>query len=78
MAQKATVKQIIEAMVALLGARAIILAGREALSDIDDIPEVLHPILAMGYAVPARGLINRTFKTKELRSVAFKVLAKMV
>lgn len=75
---KATAKQVIEGLVALLGARAIILEGREALKNIDDIPEVFHPILAMGYTIPACGLINQAFKTNELRAEAFKVLAKIV
>lgn len=75
---KTTPKQIINGMVALLGARAIILEGRAALKNIADIPEVLHPILAMGYTIPACGLINQAFKTNELRAEAFKVLAKIV
>jgi len=75
---KTTTKQIIEGMVALFWARAIILKGREALKDISDIPEVLHPILAMGYTIPACGVINLAFPTNELRAEAFKVLAKIV
>ncbi len=75
---KATAKQIIEGMVALLGARAIILEGREALKDISDIPECLHPVLAMGYTIPAGGLIYRAFRTNELRAEALKVLVKIV
>ena len=75
---KATAKQVIEAMVALFCARAIILEGKETLKDISDIPEVLHPILAMGYTIPACAVINRAFQTNELRAEAFKVLAKIV
>ena len=77
MAGKATQKQIIDGLVALFCARAMILAGREALKDTTDIPETLQSILAIGSVLPACALITQTFWTGELRDETFKVVAKI-
>jgi len=75
---KATAKQIIEAMVALLCARAYILLGKETLQDIGSDNPWLNKAVALSCAVPATVVINQYFQTDELRQEAFKVLAKMV
>ena len=70
-------QRIAQGLVALLGARALILECRKALKDTFDIPESIQPYMVLAYAVPACVLITWAFGTGELRDEAFKVLAKI-
>lgn len=75
---KANKKRIAQGLVALLGARALILEGRKALNDIPpEIPDILRSYTMIAFAAPACLLISQTFGTGELRDEAFKVLAKI-
>lgn len=71
-------KRMVQGLVALLSARALIMKGKKVLETLTDEDDLLKSLVVMSYAIPVSALLTHVFGEGELRDEAFKVLAGLV
>lgn len=75
---KADKKRMVNALIALFGARMCLLEGRKTLRELPEGPECMWFATATCSVLSAGFLITRAFGCGELRDKAYKVLAVLV